>query len=86
MILIKDAAYLVRDADRIERDVDLLIDGSRIARIGRIDAADCPQGATILSGRNRAATPDWSTLIRISTNRCSKGTATISRWSSGVIA
>lgn len=57
MILIKDATYLVRSADRIERNVDLLIEGSRIARIGRIDAAGYTKDATILSGRNRAVIP-----------------------------
>ena len=57
MILIKNAAYLVRDADRVERDVDLLIEGSRITQIGRIDAADCPEDATVLNGRDRAVIP-----------------------------
>ena len=57
MILIKDVAYLVRDADRIERDVDLLIEGSRIAQIGHINATDCPKETTVLDGRNRAVIP-----------------------------
>lgn len=57
MILIKDVAYLVRDADRIERDVDLLIEGSRIAQIGHINATDCPEDTTVLDGRNRAVIP-----------------------------
>ena len=57
MILIRNIAYLVRDADRIERGVDLLIDGSRIAKIGHINAEDCPQGTTILDGGNRAVIP-----------------------------
>ena len=57
MILIKNAAYLVRDADRIERDVDLLIEGQTIAKIGQIDAAGCPDDTTILDGRNRAVIP-----------------------------
>lgn len=57
MILIKNAAYLVRDADRIERDVDLLIEGSTIAQIGHIHAADCPEDTTILDGRDRAVIP-----------------------------
>lgn len=34
-LLIRRAAYLLRDADRIERNVDLLTDGNRIAAIGR---------------------------------------------------
>ena len=57
MILIRDIAYLVRDADRIERGVDLLVDGSRIAKIGHINAADCPEGTTVLEGGNRAVIP-----------------------------
>jgi 5-methylthioadenosine/S-adenosylhomocysteine deaminase len=49
-ILIQDAAYVVRSAERIERDSDVLIEGTRIAGIGHyppqaswdiIDAADC---------------------------------------------
>jgi len=57
VILIKNAAYLVRDADRIERDVDLLVEGDRIAKIGQINGEDCPKGITILDGRNRAVIP-----------------------------
>ena len=57
MILIRNIDYLVRSAERIERDVDLLIDGSRIAQIGSIDASSCPEGTTILDGRNRAVMP-----------------------------
>jgi len=57
VILIRNIAYLVRDADRIERGVDLLVDGERIARIGHIDAADCPEGTTVLDGSNRAVIP-----------------------------
>jgi len=49
-ILIRKASYLVRAADRVERDVDLLIEGNRIAGVGRyepqpgwdvIEAAGC---------------------------------------------
>jgi 5-methylthioadenosine/S-adenosylhomocysteine deaminase len=49
-ILIQDAAYVVRSAERIERDCDVLIEGSRIAGVGRyqpeggwdvIDATGC---------------------------------------------
>ena len=57
MILIRDIDYLVRTADRIERNVDLLIEGSRIARIGKIDPSECPAGTTILDGRERAVMP-----------------------------
>lgn len=57
MILIKNAAHLVRDADRIERDVDLLIEGETIAKIGQINVEDCSDDTTILDGRNRAVIP-----------------------------
>ncbi len=57
MILIERASYVVRDADRVERNVDLLIDGERIARIGSIDRARLPADTTILDGQGRAAIP-----------------------------
>jgi 5-methylthioadenosine/S-adenosylhomocysteine deaminase len=57
VILIKDAAYLVRDADRIERHVDLLVEGDQISQIGHIQAEDCPEGTTILAGGNHAVIP-----------------------------
>ncbi|MGD8490684.1 MAG: amidohydrolase [Anaerolineae bacterium] len=49
-LLVQGAAYLVRAADRVERDCDVLIEGNRIAGIGRyqpepgwrvIDATEC---------------------------------------------
>jgi 5-methylthioadenosine/S-adenosylhomocysteine deaminase len=49
-LLVKGSTYLVRAADRIERDCDLLIEGNRIASVGRykpepgwsvIDATGC---------------------------------------------
>lgn len=57
MILIERASYVVRDADRIERNVDLLIDGERIVRVGPIDRAGLPADTTVLDGRGRAAIP-----------------------------
>ncbi|MFC2082942.1 amidohydrolase family protein [Candidatus Bipolaricaulota bacterium] len=57
MILIQQISYLVRDADRVERNVDLLIDGNRIARIGDIDTTALPPETVVLSGRNRAVIP-----------------------------
>ena len=35
-ILIQQASYVVRSADRIERDADVLIEGRRIAAVGRV--------------------------------------------------
>ena len=49
-ILIRDAAYVVRSAERIERDCDVLVEGTRIAGTGHyapqagwdvIDATNC---------------------------------------------
>jgi len=57
MILIQNIEAVVRDAERVERDVDLLIDGHRIARIGRIDPNDLPGDVIRIDGRGRAAIP-----------------------------
>ena len=59
MILIRDITHLVRDADRVERGVDLLIDRNRIATIGRIDAVALPEDTTVLDGRGRAVVPGF---------------------------
>ncbi len=59
MILIRGASHVVRDADRSERDCDVLIDGDRIARVGRIDAAPLPATCQILDGRGRAVVPGF---------------------------
>jgi 5-methylthioadenosine/S-adenosylhomocysteine deaminase len=59
MILIQGIAYLVRDADRVERDVDLLIDERRIGKIGHIDPAALPDDVTVLDGRGRAVIPGF---------------------------
>lgn len=55
-VLIQHADYLVRSADRIERDADLLIDGARIAQIGRI-TPPVPADTTILDGRGCIVIP-----------------------------
>ncbi|MCD6345017.1 MAG: hypothetical protein J7M17_05395 [Anaerolineae bacterium] len=54
-LLIRRAAYLLRDADRIERDADLLIEGNRIAAIGHNLLA--PPGAEIMDARGCAVIP-----------------------------
>ena len=59
MILIKNIEALVRDADRVEHDVDLLIDGHRIRGIGSIDAAGLSVEPTILDARGRAVIPGF---------------------------
>ena len=55
-ILIKQASYVVRSADRVERDTDILIEGPRITTVGQIPAADMA-GLQVLDGRGRAVIP-----------------------------
>ena len=54
-LLIRQAAYLLHDANRIERDADLLIEGNRIAASGHNLLA--PPGAEILDARDCAVIP-----------------------------
>ena len=54
-LLIRRAAYLLRDAERIERDMDMLIDGQRIVRVSRDIAA--PRRAGIIDARGCAVIP-----------------------------
>ena len=56
-VLIKDISYLVRDAYRVEHDVDVLIEGNRIVRIGHTPQA-------------RSLRPGLSTPTPISISRC----------------
>ncbi|MCC7361538.1 MAG: amidohydrolase [Anaerolineales bacterium] len=58
-ILIRQARYLIRSADRVERDVDVLIHGRRIAAIGpNLEAELTTAGKmTVLDGRARAVMP-----------------------------
>jgi 5-methylthioadenosine/S-adenosylhomocysteine deaminase len=56
MIVIRNASFVVRDADRVERDADVLIDRNRIVAVGhglRVPDVD----VEILDGRNRAVIP-----------------------------
>ena len=57
MIHIRQASCLVRDADRVEHDVDLLIEGTRISRIGPIDPSSLPPDVVTIDGRGRAVIP-----------------------------
>ena len=54
-LLIRQAAYLLHDANRIERDADLLIEGNRIAASGHNLLA--PPGVEILDARGCAVIP-----------------------------
>jgi 5-methylthioadenosine/S-adenosylhomocysteine deaminase len=53
-LLLKGATYLVRAADRIERDCDLLIEGNRIAGIGHYEPKP---GWHVLDAAGRAVIP-----------------------------
>lgn len=53
-LLVKGATYVVRAADRIERDCDLLIEGNCIAGVGRIDPEP---GWRVLDATGRAVIP-----------------------------
>ncbi len=59
MILIQGVSCLVRDADRVEHDVDVLVDGDRIRRIGAVDKRLVPQGTITLQGKGRALVPGF---------------------------
>ena len=54
-LLIHRATYLLRDARRIERDVDLLIEGNRIAAVGR--DLPVPPGAETIDAQGCAVIP-----------------------------
>ncbi len=54
--MIRGASYVVRSADRIERDCDVLIEGSRVAAVGQLAQAVDP-ATTVIDGRGRAVIP-----------------------------
>ena len=58
-ILIRQAQYVIRSAERVERNVDVLIDGRRITAIGpNLPMAPGPtENLTVLDGRARAVLP-----------------------------
>ncbi len=58
-LLIRNARYVVRSADRVERDVDILLEGRHIKAIGAglATAAEPDTGLTVLDGRDRAVIP-----------------------------
>ena len=55
-ILIRQASYVVRDADRVEENVDVLIEDERIVSVGQYDGP-VPSGLQVLDGHNRAVIP-----------------------------
>ncbi|MEA3239930.1 MAG: amidohydrolase [Candidatus Bipolaricaulota bacterium] len=59
MILIKDISYLVRDAYRVEHDVDVLIEGNRIMRIGQVTPREITPGTIVIDGGGRIVTPGF---------------------------
>ncbi len=55
-ILIRQASYVVRDADRVEENADVLIDNERIVFVGQYDRPSSP-GLQVLDGHNRVVIP-----------------------------
>jgi 5-methylthioadenosine/S-adenosylhomocysteine deaminase len=55
-IIIQQASYVVRSADRIERNADVLIEGQHIAAVGRI-SSEVVNEAQVIDGRGRAVIP-----------------------------
>ncbi len=55
-VLIEQADYCVRDADRVERNVDVLIVGDRISAVGHI-AREGQGHLEVIDGRGRAVMP-----------------------------
>jgi 5-methylthioadenosine/S-adenosylhomocysteine deaminase len=56
-IVIKGISTLVRDETRVEHDVDILIKGNRIERIGHISSQEIDPRATVLNGCGRIVIP-----------------------------
>lgn len=70
MIVLKDASYVVRDARRVERDVDVVIEGQRIALIGHAgperpdwDKIDC-RGKAVIPGLVNAHTHLYQSMLK----------------------
>jgi len=55
-ILIHQASYVVRDADRVEENTDILIDDGRIVSVGP-SSLPTPKDTQVVDGRNRAVIP-----------------------------
>lgn len=72
MILLKNISYLVRDAGRVDRHKDLLIDGILIKKIGRIDQKDLAENTVVIDCNNKVVIPGlinahthlWQTLLK----------------------
>jgi len=56
-LLIRNASYVIRDARRVERDADVLIEGDRIAAVGETAAAAAAPGVQILDASGKAVIP-----------------------------
>lgn len=55
-ILIRGASYVVRSADRVELDCDVLIDGAHVAAVGQL-GPHAAHASTVIDGRGRAVIP-----------------------------
>jgi 5-methylthioadenosine/S-adenosylhomocysteine deaminase len=72
MLLFKNISYLICDPFKVEQDVDLLIEGNKVARIGTIDLRDYGQKLKILDGRGKIVMPGlvnahthlWQSLLK----------------------
>ncbi len=70
MILLRNASYVIRDARRVERDVDIVIEGQRISRVGRAGPAgpdvieiDC-RGKAVMPGLINAHTHLYQSMLK----------------------
>jgi 5-methylthioadenosine/S-adenosylhomocysteine deaminase len=72
MILLKDISCLLLDAHRLKQNQDLLIDGNRIKKIGRVDPEEIEKNTIILNCRHKVIIPGlvnahthlWQSLIK----------------------
>ena len=55
-IWIRQASYVVRAADRVERDTDILIEGSHITSVGRFTPPEVDD-LQVIDGRGRVVIP-----------------------------
>jgi 5-methylthioadenosine/S-adenosylhomocysteine deaminase len=58
-ILIKNASYLLRDVNRVEKDVDILVEGNKIWKIGKFSPAwlDNPPCLEVIDATGKAVIP-----------------------------
>ncbi|HBY57210.1 MAG TPA: amidohydrolase [Candidatus Atribacteria bacterium] len=57
MILLKNISYLVRDSQRVEKDIDLLVEGNRIKQVGNISSEIFQDNIKILDCKDKVVIP-----------------------------